>query len=170
MISGITQVGPKVADCIALMSMDKLEAVPIDTHMIQIASRDYGLKIPTLSLTDKSYNLIGDHFRTVFGDYAGWAHSVLFAADLKSLKEETKSSVVEIVAERSPIKHEPPVKISQMAEERKILDRLPFKVVKKSKIKRAKILSLNISGYSGILIEPKIEEASLVIVKKETNL
>ena len=26
---------------------------------------------------------IGDAFRKVYGDYAGWAHQILFAADLK---------------------------------------------------------------------------------------
>lgn len=29
-------VGPKVADCIALFSLDKLDAVPCDTHVWQV--------------------------------------------------------------------------------------------------------------------------------------
>ncbi|KAJ1797440.1 8-oxoguanine glycosylase ogg1 [Coemansia sp. RSA 2399] len=34
-------VGPKVADCICLMSLDKIDAVPVDTHIWQIAKRRY---------------------------------------------------------------------------------------------------------------------------------
>ncbi|KAJ1733913.1 8-oxoguanine glycosylase ogg1 [Coemansia sp. Benny D160-2] len=34
-------VGPKVADCICLTSLDKIDAVPVDTHIWQIAKRRY---------------------------------------------------------------------------------------------------------------------------------
>lgn len=34
-------VGTKVADCICLMALDKHAAIPVDTHVWQIASRDY---------------------------------------------------------------------------------------------------------------------------------
>ncbi|XP_069122062.1 LOW QUALITY PROTEIN: N-glycosylase/DNA lyase-like [Argopecten irradians] len=82
-------VGAKVADCVCLMSMDKLEAVPVDTHVWQIAARDYMPKLKQAkSLTDKLYKEIGDHFRELWGDQAGWAHSVLFAADLKQFKDK----------------------------------------------------------------------------------
>ncbi|XP_065051498.1 N-glycosylase/DNA lyase-like isoform X2 [Rhopilema esculentum] len=81
-------VGAKVADCVCLMSLDKTEAVPVDTHMWQIAQRDY---LPHLkkykSLTDKIYEEIGDHFRGIYGEYAGWAHSVLFSADLRRFRD-----------------------------------------------------------------------------------
>ncbi len=72
--------GPKVADCIALFSMDKSTAIPVDTHVFQIATRDYGLKMKTLTM--KGYQQVRDVFVKRFGAYAGWAHSVLFAADL----------------------------------------------------------------------------------------
>ncbi|KAM4563509.1 N-glycosylase/DNA lyase isoform 1-T2 [Odontesthes bonariensis] len=85
-------VGTKVADCVCLMSMDKSEAVPVDTHVWQIAKRDYKYAADKgqKSLTDKLHKGIGDFFRKLWGPYAGWAHSVLFCADLKkfqSLKE-----------------------------------------------------------------------------------
>jgi N-glycosylase/DNA lyase len=153
------------------MSMDKLESVPIDTHMIQIAERDYKLKIPTKSLTEKSYNIIGDHFRTVFGyEYAGWAHSVLFAADLGSLKVKgdvkvkqdaymkleimaeklVKTEVVLIVQDDIKVKNEVAVKTDHVTvKEESFKDtpetlqpgKLSFKT-----IKRRKIISLKPEG------------------------
>lgn len=73
-------VGPKVADCVALFSMDKTDIVPVDTHVWQIALRDYDVNVKTLNKT--TYEKIGDTFKGVFGQYAGWAHSVLFSEDL----------------------------------------------------------------------------------------
>ncbi|KAJ9086447.1 8-oxoguanine glycosylase ogg1 [Entomophthora muscae] len=40
-IQKLSGVGPKVADCVCLMSLDKSEAIPVDTHVFQIAVRDY---------------------------------------------------------------------------------------------------------------------------------
>ncbi|CAB3977915.1 N-glycosylase DNA lyase-like [Paramuricea clavata] len=82
-------VGAKVADCVCLMSLDKTDAIPVDTHVWQISCRDYN--IPDLkkskSLTNKAYKAIGDHFRQLFGKYAGWANSVLFSGDLKKFQD-----------------------------------------------------------------------------------
>ncbi|KAI8823472.1 DNA N-glycosylase [Fimicolochytrium jonesii] len=84
-------VGPKVADCICLMSMDKPGAIPVDTHVWQIAQRDYKMKFQTRaktkSLTPKHYVAIGDFFRDTFGPFAGWAHSILFTADLNQFAQ-----------------------------------------------------------------------------------
>ncbi|KAG7228221.1 hypothetical protein INR49_013384 [Caranx melampygus] len=81
-------VGAKVADCACLMSLDKAEAVPIDTHVWQIAKRDYKYSAANAqkSLTDKLHREIGDFFRKLWGPYAGWAQSVLFCADLKKFQ------------------------------------------------------------------------------------
>ena len=56
--------------------------------------RDY---LPHLAknktLTDRTYQEIGKFWRELHGEYAGWAHSVLFSADLKrfkDLKEDAK--------------------------------------------------------------------------------
>jgi N-glycosylase/DNA lyase len=57
--------------------MDHAEAIPVDTHVWQIASRDYGFgKKQNKTLTTLLYNEIGGHFRTLFGQHSGWAHSV----------------------------------------------------------------------------------------------
>ena len=60
-----------------LFCLDKTDSIPVDTHVWQIAARDYMPKLnQAKSLTDKLYEEIGDHFRNLWGPYAGWAHSV----------------------------------------------------------------------------------------------
>lgn len=51
----------QVADCVCLMAMDKLEAVPVDTHVWQLTLRDYrksGVS-SAKSLTDTIYKQVG---------------------------------------------------------------------------------------------------------------
>lgn len=67
----------QVADCICLMSLNHLEAVPVDTHVYQIAANLYLKHLKgRKSITDAVYNEIGDHFRKLYGPLAGWAHTV----------------------------------------------------------------------------------------------
>ncbi|XP_077409070.1 N-glycosylase/DNA lyase isoform X2 [Vanacampus margaritifer] len=82
-------VGTKVADCVCLMSLDKADAVPIDTHVWQIAKRDYKYAAANQpkSITEKLHKDIGEFFRNLWGPYAGWAQSVLFCADLKKFQK-----------------------------------------------------------------------------------
>jgi N-glycosylase/DNA lyase len=61
------------------MSLDHSESIPVDTHIWKIALRDYGFNKRGKSLTAKLYIEVGDHFRLLFGDYSGWAHSVSIA-------------------------------------------------------------------------------------------
>jgi len=88
-------VGPKVADCVLLMSMDQAGAVPVDTHMFNIAKQYLPHLAQIKTVTNRVYLEIGNHFRSLYGDYAGWAHSVLFSADLKHLKDNKTAKVVE---------------------------------------------------------------------------
>merc|ERR1712129_21701 len=78
-------IGRKVAECIALFSCNCLELVPVDTHVWKLAKRHYG--IMDNSLTPKVYDDIFDRFHGTFGDKAGWAHSVLFAAELRKMSK-----------------------------------------------------------------------------------
>ncbi|XP_072538348.1 N-glycosylase/DNA lyase isoform X2 [Salminus brasiliensis] len=100
-------VGLKVADCVCLMSLDKSEAVPVDTHVWQIAKRDYSCAAGhgQKTLTDKVYNEIGDFFRKLWGCYAGWAHSVLFCADLKKFQNLKEDALKEEKNEKKMLKN-----------------------------------------------------------------
>ncbi|XP_019392551.1 PREDICTED: N-glycosylase/DNA lyase, partial [Crocodylus porosus] len=71
-------VGAKVADCVCLMALDKPEAVPVDTHVWQVARQRYGLELGTAarSLTPRVYRETGDFFRRLWGPRAGWAQAV----------------------------------------------------------------------------------------------
>ncbi|KAF1842707.1 DNA glycosylase [Cucurbitaria berberidis CBS 394.84] len=83
-------VGPKVADCVCLFGLGWSESVPVDTHVWQIAQRDYKFgKGKHSSLTAATYVAVANHFRKLWGKEAGWAHSVLFTADLKAFSERT---------------------------------------------------------------------------------
>lgn len=62
--------------------------MPVDTHVWDIAVRDYAPSLKDAkSLTPAVYNQVGDAFRTVFPHKAGWAHSVLFAAELPDFRQ-----------------------------------------------------------------------------------
>lgn len=64
------------------------QAVPVDTHVWQIAQRDYKFgKTKTKTFSKIMYDSVGDHFRSIWGEHAGWAQSVLFTANLKSFSE-----------------------------------------------------------------------------------
>ena len=77
-------VGLKVADCVALFSLDQADALPVDTHVWAIACRDLDASLrDARSITPGVYNRVGDLFRARYpGGHAGWAHSVLFTAEL----------------------------------------------------------------------------------------
>ncbi|MDO8683922.1 MAG: DNA glycosylase [Armatimonadota bacterium] len=78
----IQGVGQKIADCVCLFALDKNEAVPVDTHVRQLAVRLYMPEITTRSITTSVYNRIGDFFRSKFDGYAGWAQQFLYYEDV----------------------------------------------------------------------------------------
>lgn len=75
------------------MSLDKHNTIPVDTHVWQIAVRDYKFRFEgkaPKTISPAIYKAVGKHFADIFGDYAGWGHSVLFAADLKTIEGRVK--------------------------------------------------------------------------------
>ncbi|KAJ3675217.1 hypothetical protein LUZ60_004259 [Juncus effusus] len=86
-------VGPKVAACIALFSLDKHHAVPVDTHVWKIATRYLMPELKGASLTKKICDRVANEFVIKYGKYAGWAQNVLFIAELSSQKVSVAKSV-----------------------------------------------------------------------------
>ncbi|XP_049535225.1 N-glycosylase/DNA lyase [Anopheles darlingi] len=90
---GLPGIGPKVADCVCLMSLNHLQAIPVDTHVFQLAKHYlHGLGNKTQAVTDKQYVLVADKFREIYGPYAGWAQTVLFCSDLRQFKDRNENN------------------------------------------------------------------------------
>jgi N-glycosylase/DNA lyase len=70
-------VGPKIADCVALFSMAKDGAVPVDTHVWQLTRDRYLPQMKGKSLTAAAYAQVLQFYQTRF-DKAGWAQQYLF--------------------------------------------------------------------------------------------
>jgi len=80
-------IGPKVADCILLFSLDKLGAFPIDVWMKRIILQHYSehfepefvTKMKTKKgLSQRDYKTIYDFGKKYFGDYIGYAQEYLY--------------------------------------------------------------------------------------------
>lgn len=106
-LTQFTGVGPKVADCVCLMSCDKHQVVPIDTHVWQIAQRDYKVAKKYSKLNKQAYQAVAEHFVKIWGPYAGWAHSVMFTADLNLVEvavvKKERAASVQIAEEKSKL-------------------------------------------------------------------
>ena len=90
-------VGRKVADCVALFSLRQDQAIPVDVHVWHIARRDYynDTHVGVKSLTPTIYRQVGDVFRERFKVKSGWAHSLLFVAELPSFRSALPADVLE---------------------------------------------------------------------------
>ena len=84
-------IGAKLADCICLFSLDKEEAVPVDTHVRQIATRLFLPDLCGKSLTPRVYDLLADSYRERFGAFAGWAQQYLFFHELRRSKQHRRN-------------------------------------------------------------------------------
>ncbi|MDD1767891.1 MAG: hypothetical protein LUQ27_04930 [Methanomassiliicoccales archaeon] len=72
-------IGDKVADCIALFSLDHLEAFPIDVRIRRAMENRYGMR--------GSYREISECARTYFGRYAGYAQEYIYLSEDKNQKD-----------------------------------------------------------------------------------
>jgi N-glycosylase/DNA lyase len=98
-------VGRKVADCVALFSLKQDNSIPVDVHVWNIARRDYDterLLEKIKSLTPAAYRQVGDLFRDRFKTKSGWAHSLLFVAELPSFRPTLPN---ELILEMEKVRH-----------------------------------------------------------------
>ena len=82
-------IGNKVADCILLFSLEKLEAFPLDRWMIRILEKYYPsiFELHTKRITDKQYNILHEKARKYFGPYAGFAQQFLFKMERENYQK-----------------------------------------------------------------------------------
>lgn len=80
-------VGPKVADCVLLFSLEKLQAFPVDVWIRRAILKYYARYFPKEfvkrlsaqeSLSSSGYEKLGSFGREYFGDYAGYAQEYLY--------------------------------------------------------------------------------------------
>lgn len=80
-------VGPKVADCVLLFSLERLEAFPVDVWMKRIIIKHYAIHFEgefvrrishKKSLTTTEYEKLSLFGRSYFGKFAGYAQEYLF--------------------------------------------------------------------------------------------
>ena len=85
-------IGNKVADCILLFSLDKLDAFPIDVWIARVLCQNYnwllkqneenfGIRDKTIAgekMTAREYKIISKNVRNYFGKYCGYAQQYLY--------------------------------------------------------------------------------------------
>ena len=70
-------VGSKVADCVLLFSLDKLEAFPVDVWIYRIMTEHYDRQLPK-ARPSAQYRAISDFGRAYFEEHAGYAQEYLY--------------------------------------------------------------------------------------------
>ncbi len=83
-------IGNKVADCILLFSLEKLEAFPLDRWMLRILQKYYSkeFQFPTKTITEKTYEKLHESVVEHFGSYAGYAQQFLFKMEREVNKKK----------------------------------------------------------------------------------
>ena len=87
MLFGFSGVGLKVADCVLLFSLEKMEAFPVDVWVKRVILNHYQNRFPDLlvkkllshvSLSNCEYEKLSAFGRSYFGQYAGYAQEYLY--------------------------------------------------------------------------------------------
>jgi N-glycosylase/DNA lyase len=90
-------VGQKVADCVLLFGLGKLDAFPVDVWIMRALLRNYSSHFPrnlvmkvldSESLSDSQYKQLNVFGRTYFGRYAGYAQEYLYHYERMKSKQQ----------------------------------------------------------------------------------
>ena len=86
----IPGIGNKVADCIMLFSLNKLDAFPLDTWMIKILEKYYSkeFQIETKTITEKQYEILHEKIVDYFGPNCGFAQQFLFKMERENYEKK----------------------------------------------------------------------------------
>ena len=86
----IPGVGNKVADCVLLFSLNKLEAFPLDRWMIRILEKYYSdqFQLETKTITEKQYSILHEKIVNYFGPFAGYAQQFLFKMERENYQKK----------------------------------------------------------------------------------
>ena len=73
-------IGDKVADCVMLFSLEKLDSFPLDTWMLKILQKYYSNNfcIDNKSISKKRYEDVHQNVLEYFGKYAGYSQQFLY--------------------------------------------------------------------------------------------
>jgi N-glycosylase/DNA lyase len=71
-------IGAKIADCVCLFSLEKDEAVPVDTHIWALAKEIFSCEIANKTLTPATYEAVAKLYLERYGRFAGWAQEYLY--------------------------------------------------------------------------------------------
>jgi len=89
-ICSIPGVGNKVADCIMLFSLNKLESFPLDRWMNRILEKYFfnEFQFETKTITKKQYDILHEKIVNHFGPYAGYAQQFLFKMERENYQKK----------------------------------------------------------------------------------
>ena len=89
-ICQIPGVGNKVADCVLLFSLNKLEAFPLDRWMIRILEKYYSkqFQLETKTITEKQYEILHEKIVNYFGPFAGYSQQFLFKMERENYQKK----------------------------------------------------------------------------------
>ena len=89
-IQSVPGIGSKVADCVLLFSLDKLDAFPLDRWMLRILKKYYldEFELKTKSITEKQYEILHEKIVDYFGPFAGYAQQFLFKMERENYQKK----------------------------------------------------------------------------------